>query len=167
MWNNQEHVEAYCAVPAMGAVLHTLNIRLAEEQIAYIANHAEDEVVIVDASLVEVLAPVLPRMATVHTVLVAGEGDMSPLKGTGKLVVSYDEFIADQPTDYAWPELDERSAAAMCYTSGTTATRKVACTAIGRPICIPWPFAPREPWRLDLAISCSPSRRCSMRMPGV
>ena len=124
MWNNQEHVEAYCAVPAMGAVLHTLNIRLAEEQIVYIANHAEDEVVIVDASLVEVLAPVLPGMATVHTVLVAGEGDVSVLKGTGKLVVRYDEFIADQPTDYAWPELDERSAAAMCYTSGTTGNPK-------------------------------------------
>lgn len=61
MWNNQEHVEAYCAIPAMGAVLHTLNIRLAAEQISFIANHAEDEVVIVDGSLTEQLASFFAR----------------------------------------------------------------------------------------------------------
>lgn len=60
MWNNSEHLTAYLAVPSMGAVLHTLNIRLFPEQIAYVANEAEDQVVLVDASLINVLAPVLP-----------------------------------------------------------------------------------------------------------
>src|SRR5689334_2613497 len=75
MWNNQEHLEAYLAIPSMGAVLHTLNIRLFPEQVTYIANHAEDEVVIVDSSLIPLLARVLPEMKTVRTVLVTGDGD--------------------------------------------------------------------------------------------
>jgi fatty-acyl-CoA synthase len=124
MWNNQEHVEAYCAVPAMGAVLHTLNIRLAAEQISYIANHAQDEVVIVDATLTSLLTPVLPELSTVHTVVVAGDGDLAGLTATGKRVVRYNDFIEGHPTTFDWPELDERSAAAMCYTSGTTGNPK-------------------------------------------
>ena len=71
-WNNAEHLQAYLAVPSMGAVLHTLNIRLFPEQLVYIANHAEDQVVIVDDSLVGLLAPHLPEMKTVQHVLVAG-----------------------------------------------------------------------------------------------
>src|SRR5690349_20796131 len=91
MWNNQEHVEAYCAIPAMGAVLHTLNIRLAAEQISFIANHAEDEVVIVDGSLTEQLASVLPELPMVHTVIVTGNGNLAGLAETGKSVVPYDD----------------------------------------------------------------------------
>ncbi|WP_174523760.1 fatty acid--CoA ligase [Mycolicibacterium novocastrense] len=124
MWNNQEHVEAYCAVPAMGAVLHTLNIRLTAEQIAYVANHAEDQVVVVDGSLVEVFAPVVPQLSTVHTLIVTGQPDLSPLEGHGRRVERYDEFIAGQPETFPWATVDERSAAAMCYTSGTTGNPK-------------------------------------------
>src|SRR5512144_2464691 len=72
-WNNQGHVEAYLAVPSMGAVLHTLNIRLYPEQLVYVANHAEDKVVLVDASLAGVLAKTLPEMKTVEHVLVVGD----------------------------------------------------------------------------------------------
>src|SRR3954452_20610262 len=71
-WNNAEHLEAYFAVPSMGSVLHTLNIRLFPEQLTYIANHAEDTVVIVDDSLVDLLARQLPTFETVRQVLVAG-----------------------------------------------------------------------------------------------
>src|SRR3954451_24620404 len=71
-WNNVEHLEAYLAVPSMGAVLHTLNIRLFPEQLVYIANHAEDQVLIVDDSLVPLLAKHLPELSTVTHVLVAG-----------------------------------------------------------------------------------------------
>ena len=125
MWNNQEHVEAYCAVPAMGAVLHTLNIRLARKQIVYVANHAEDKVVLVDGTLVSAFAAVLPELSTVQTVVVTGgAADLSPLEGMGKQVIGYDDFIAGHPTTFGWPELDERSAAAMCYTSGTTGNPK-------------------------------------------
>src|SRR4029078_12379813 len=80
MWNNQEHMEAYLAVPAMGAVLHTLNIRLFPDQVSYIATHAEDQVVLVDSSLIPLLARVADDLATVHTIVVVGDGDTSPLE---------------------------------------------------------------------------------------
>lgn len=124
LWNNTEHLEAYLAVPSMGAVLHTLNLRLFPDQLVYIANHAEDRVVIVDASLVPLLAPVLARFETVRHVVVAGEGDTAPLEGAGKELHDYEELLAAAPAVFAWPELDERSAAAMCYTSGTTGNPK-------------------------------------------
>jgi fatty-acyl-CoA synthase len=124
MWNNQEHLEAYFAAPCMGAVLHTLNIRLAAEQIEFIANQAEDSVVLVDSSLIDLLAPMLAEMATVHTVVAVSTGDIRPLQESGKTVVRYDELLDGQPLTYDWPDLDEKSAAAMCYTSGTTGNPK-------------------------------------------
>ena len=124
MWNNQEHVEAYCAVPSMGAVLHTLNPRLTPEQLIYIANHADDRVVIVDGTLAPLLAAVLPHLAGVRTVVVTGAVDLAPLQREGLNVVAYEEFIAGRPETFDWPELDEFSAAAMCYTSGTTGNPK-------------------------------------------
>ncbi|MFD0853823.1 AMP-binding protein, partial [Actinomadura adrarensis] len=124
MWNNAEHLEAYLAVPSMGAVLHTLNLRLFPDQLVYIANHAEDYVVIVDGSLIPLLAPVLPQMKTVRHVIVVGDGDTAPLADAGKELHSYEELLAAAPSTFDWPEIDERSAAAMCYTSGTTGNPK-------------------------------------------
>jgi fatty-acyl-CoA synthase len=124
MWNNQEHFEAYLAVPSMGAVLHTLNIRLFPEQVTYIANHAEDKVVIVDGSLIDLLAKVLDDFETVEHVIVSGEGDRSKLEGKGAQVHDYEELLAGQDEAFDWPEGDERDAAAMCYTSGTTGNPK-------------------------------------------
>lgn len=125
MWNNQEHLETYLAVPSMGAVLHTLNIRLFPDQLVYIANHADDQIVIVDESLVALLARVLPEMTSVRTVLVTGNPpDLGSLEGAGREVLRYEEVLAAEPTDFPWPEIDERSAAAMCYTSGTTGNPK-------------------------------------------
>ncbi|WP_214415600.1 long-chain fatty acid--CoA ligase [Sphaerisporangium fuscum] len=123
-WNTTEHLTAYLAVPSMGAVLHTLNIRLFPEQIAYIACHAEDDVVIVDASLVPLLAPILPEMKTVRHVIVAGEADTAPLAPAGKDVHDYRTLLDGAPDGFEWPELDERAAASMCYTSGTTGNPK-------------------------------------------
>ena len=120
MWNNQEHLEAYVAVPSMGAVLHTLNIRLFPEQIEFVAYEAEDQVVIADVSLTSVLAPVLPKLETVHTVIAVGAGDLAPLEASGKRVLRYHEITAGEPDTFDWPDIDENSAAAMCYTSGTT-----------------------------------------------
>jgi fatty-acyl-CoA synthase len=124
MWNNTEHLAAYMAVPAMGAVLHTLNIRLFPEQIAYVANEAEDQVVLVDASLVKLLAPVLGELDTVHTVIAVGEGDLAALGESDKTVLRYADVVAGEPTEFDWPDIDENSAAAMCYTSGTTGNPK-------------------------------------------
>ncbi|MFJ5708911.1 MULTISPECIES: long-chain fatty acid--CoA ligase [unclassified Streptomyces] len=124
MWNNAEHVEAYFALPSMGAVLHTLNLRLPPEQLVFIVNHAADRVVLVNGSLLPLLAPLLPHLPTVEHVVVAGPGDRSLLDGAAPRVHEYEELIAGRPTTYDWPELDERAAAAMCYTSGTTGDPK-------------------------------------------
>src|SRR5205814_3940016 len=109
---------------SLGAVLHTLHIRLLPEQLAYVANHAEDKVVIVDSSLIPLLARVLPEMSTVEIVLVAGDGDTAPLAEAGKQIVRYDDALAGGATSHDWPDIDETSAAAMCYTSGTTGNPK-------------------------------------------
>ncbi len=119
-WNNQTHLEAYLAIPAMGAVLHTLNIRLFPEQLAYVINHAEDKVIIVDASLIPLLAKVRSELTTVETIIVSGSGDASALGP----VLSYDDLLDAEQPGFAYPEFDERSAAAMCYTSGTTGNPK-------------------------------------------
>jgi fatty-acyl-CoA synthase len=124
MWNNAEHLITYFAVPSMGAVLHTLNIRLFPDQVAYVANHAEDRVVIVDATLIPLLAKVLPDMSTVEHVVVVGEGDRSALGGGRAAVHGWSDLLAGRPETYDWPELDERDAAALCYTSGTTGNPK-------------------------------------------
>ncbi|MFD5079752.1 long-chain fatty acid--CoA ligase [Streptomyces sp. NPDC058371] len=124
MWNNAEHVEAYFAVPSMGAVLHTLNLRLPAEQLVFIVRHAADRVIIANGSLLPLLAPLLPQLQTVEHIVVSGPGDRSLLSGATAQVHEYEELIAGKPTSYAWPELDERSAAAMCYTSGTTGDPK-------------------------------------------
>ncbi|MGA5463628.1 long-chain fatty acid--CoA ligase [Mycobacterium sp. NPDC050041] len=124
MWNNAEHLAAYLAVPSMGAVLHTLNIRLSPEQIAFIANEAEDKVIIADVSLVAQLAPVLPLLDTVHTVIAVGDGDLDPLDSPHMRVLRYADVVAGERPVFDWPEIDETSAAAMCYTSGTTGNPK-------------------------------------------
>lgn len=120
LWNNQTHLEAYLAIPAMGAVLHTLNIRLFPDQLAYVVNHAEDQVIIVDGSLVPLLARVRDQLRTVRHVVVVGPGDRDALGTT----LDYDELLAAAKPGYSWPTFDERRAAAMCYTSGTTGNPK-------------------------------------------
>jgi fatty-acyl-CoA synthase len=125
-WNTQEHLEAYLAVPTMGSVLHTLNIRLFPEQLTYVVNHAEDRVVIVDDSLVPLLAKVAPDLKTVEGYVVVGDGDASPLTeaASGAEVLRYDELLAAETGAFDWTDVDERAAAAMCYTSGTTGNPK-------------------------------------------
>ncbi len=125
-WNTQEHLEAYLAVPTMGAVLHTLNIRLFPEQLTYVVNHAEDRVVVVDDSLVPLLAKVAPDLKTVERYLVVGHGDATALSeaATGAELLRYDELLAAESGEFDWPDVDERAAAAMCYTSGTTGNPK-------------------------------------------
>jgi fatty-acyl-CoA synthase len=126
-WNNQRHFELYMAVPCIGAVLHTLNIRLFAEQLTYIVNHAEDQVIFVDDSLVPILAPLAETFAGVRHYVVMesptspGDCDLTALPNA----LRYEELLAgvqDEPFDY--PELDERRAAALCYTSGTTGDPK-------------------------------------------
>jgi fatty-acyl-CoA synthase len=126
MWNNAEHLEAYLAIPSMGAVLHTLNLRLDPQVIGYIADHAGDEVVITDATLAPLLAQVLPHAPGIRHVIVTTAESRAEFVPPAELAASpvpihsYESLLAAQPSSFPWPEVDERSAAAMCYTSGTT-----------------------------------------------
>ena len=119
-WNTQEHVEAYFAIPCIGGVLHTLNIRLFPEQLVYIVGHAEDRIVIVDGSLVPVLAKLAPELSSVEQYIVVGDADTAALEGNRAEVLRYEELLAAEQPGMTYPEIDERAAAAMCYTSGTT-----------------------------------------------
>ncbi len=121
-WNTYRHLELYFAIPCMGAVLHTLNIRLFADQLVYIINDAGDSMIFVDGDLVPVLESLADRLTTVKQYVIMGEAP----NATGKLQpsVDYETFIEGQPEHYDWPQLDENTAAAMCYTSGTTGNPK-------------------------------------------
>src|SRR5438552_207640 len=114
-WNSRRHLELYLAVPSMGAVLHTLNIRLFEDDLRYIVGHAEDRVIFLDASL----AATMPRFEGVeHEVL------MPDAAGEREGALDYEDLIAEGDPSFEFADLDERAAAAMCYTSGTTGRPK-------------------------------------------
>jgi fatty-acyl-CoA synthase len=120
-WNNAHHLECYFAIPGTGRVLHTLNIRLFPEQVTYMVNHAEDEAIFVDRSLLGVLWPLVDTFKTVRHIVVMDDG-------TGEVpddprVLDYETLIAAaEPAE--WRVTDENQAAAMCYTSGTTGNPK-------------------------------------------
>ena len=122
MWNNYRHLELYQAVPSMGAVLHTLNIRLGAADLEYIINHAGDRVIFADEDLLPLLEPLLDKMPTVEKIIICrhGEGGETSFGETE----DYEAFIQDQPTQYAWPDIDEHAPMGLCYTSGTTGKPK-------------------------------------------
>jgi fatty-acyl-CoA synthase len=117
-WNHDRHLEAYFGVPLMGGVLHTLNPRLSAEDLTYIVNHAGDSVLLVDDVLLPVLERVRGQVSLKH-VVVWTNGTQAP-----DGMIDCEEFIAPEPDEFAIPRLDEREAAAMCYTSGTTGRPK-------------------------------------------
>jgi fatty-acyl-CoA synthase len=120
-WNSQRHFELYLAVPSYGAVLHTLNIRLFPEQIQYIVNHAKDGVIFVDDSLAPALAKLAGRFEGVRHYVIMGDGDDGGLPNA----LRYEELLEEAGEgDHDWPDVDERAAAALCYTSGTTGNPK-------------------------------------------
>jgi fatty-acyl-CoA synthase len=127
-WNNQRHFELYFAIPCVGAVLHTLNIRLFSEQLTYIINHAEDRVVFVDGSLVPLLEQLVPRLEGVRHYVVMDDGDSPGSEdwaGALPNALRYEELLEQAgPGGFDYPELDERQAASLCYTSGTTGDPK-------------------------------------------
>lgn len=120
-WNSQRHLELYFAAPCSGRVLHTLNIRLFPEQLTYIVNHADDEVIFVDRSLLALLAPLLPTFERLrHLVLMDDGAGEIPDDLSGHEVLDYEALLAGaDPVEFA-PVADEHRAASMCYTSGTT-----------------------------------------------
>jgi fatty-acyl-CoA synthase len=120
-WNSWRHLEIYFAAPCMGAVLHTVNFRLFPEQVAFIFNHAEDQVVFVDASLWPLFEKLRPHLKTVKQVVVMMDVPMPSLPPD---TIEYEALLQDAPASFAWPKIEENQAAGMCYTSGTTGNPK-------------------------------------------
>jgi len=122
-WNHCQHLEAYYAISGMGAICHTINPRLFPEQIAGIIQHAEDSVLFVDAlflPLVEALKPVLGSVA--HIIVM--DESAAPWLAFSRPLLQYEALLASQSGDFKWPQMDEETAAALCYTSGTTGQPK-------------------------------------------
>jgi fatty-acyl-CoA synthase len=119
-WNTYRHLELYFAVPLLGSVLHTLNIRLFHEQLTYIINHAEDRFLAVDRSLLPTLQPLLPTLRTVEKVIVMADGsDVDPGDA-----LDFESVVERGTPAFEFPRVDETDAAMMCYTSGTTGNPK-------------------------------------------
>lgn len=122
-WNSARHYELYLAVPCMGAVLHTLNLRLPLDQLSFIINDAEDKILFVDADLMPIVEKLAGQIPTVERIVVMN-GSATPTTTGLPPVTDYEELVASGPAHYTFPTLDERAPAAMCYTSGTTGNPK-------------------------------------------
>ncbi len=123
-WNSYRHLEIYYAVPCMGAVLHTLNLRLSAEHLSYIINHAEDAVICVDADLLPLLDRIADQITGVkHFIVMSNTSEY-----TTKLAPAhdYEQLIGGESSHFTWPEFDENSPMGLCYTSGTTGNPKGA-----------------------------------------
>ncbi|WP_090141500.1 long-chain-fatty-acid--CoA ligase [Limnohabitans sp. DM1] len=122
-WNNHRHLEAYYAVSGSGMVMHTCNPRLHPQQLIYVINHAEDEVVLFDATFAPLVKGIAAHCHKVRAwVCLADAANTPAIEGVS--VLNYEDLIAAHPTTFAWPELDENTGAALCYTSGTTGNPK-------------------------------------------
>jgi len=119
-WNHGAHLEAYYGVPAMGAVVHTLNLRLHPNELGYIARHAEDKVVLVDKSLLPLFEKFRAQVPSIQHVIVVPDAG-APTEQEG---LDYEMLLAAEKPDFAWPRLNENAAAMLCYTSGTTGNPK-------------------------------------------
>ncbi len=121
-WNHYQHVELYYGIPAIGAVCHTINIRLSSQQTEFIINHSEDKVIFVDATLVPLLEKISVKLETVeHFIIINASKNFST---TLPNILHYEELLSGQSETFEWPELDENDASGMCYTSGTTGMPK-------------------------------------------
>ena len=125
-WNGYRHLEAYYAVSGSGAVLHTINPRLHPEQIAYIANHAEDLYLFFDLNFLPVVESVAPLCKTIKGFVMMCDRDRMPAETKIPNLMCYEDLIADCSDEYEWPLFDENSASSLCYTSGTTGNPKGA-----------------------------------------
>jgi fatty-acyl-CoA synthase len=125
-WNNHRHVELYYGVSGSGRIIHTCNPRLHPDQLAYIINHSEDQALFFDATFASLIAGVASRCPHIRALICMSDAqNMEALGGLGH-VHCYENLIAQESAEFAWPEFDERSAAALCYTSGTTGNPKGA-----------------------------------------
>jgi fatty-acyl-CoA synthase len=123
-WNDYRHLELYYAVSCMGAVLHTVNPRLFPEQLEFIINHAADKLLFIDPTLLPALAPLQGRIPTVEKTIVMTSAQSMPEAARAAGLTDYESLVAGHADTFEWPQLDERTASALCYTSGTTGDPK-------------------------------------------
>ena len=124
-WNGYRHFELYYAISGIGAVCHTVNPRLFRDQLVHIFNHAEDRLIFVDPSLLPLVEGLAPDLKSVESVIVMSDAADMPESALGN-ILCYEKLLEGQPESFDWPSLDERTAAALCYTSGTTGNPKGA-----------------------------------------
>ena len=122
-WNNSRHFETYFGVSGMGAILHTLNPRYSPAQLVYILNHAEDKVLIIDPTFIPLVEGVQDQLNFLETIIIAAEKSAIPENNLNN-ACSYDDLLAQESSEYQWPELNEDTSSALCYTSGTTGNPK-------------------------------------------
>src|SRR5438105_10940839 len=122
-WNNWRHLELYYAIPCMGAVLHTLNLRLFPKDLEFVIKDADDTILFVDRTLVPILNQLAGKLPSVKQIVLMTDGEPAPENQLGKML-DYEALLKAESPEFAWPVLEERNAAAMCYTSGTTGNPK-------------------------------------------
>ena len=122
-WDSHRYLECFFAVPMMGAILHTVNVRLSPEQLVYTINHAEDDVILVNAELLPVLEQIRDRLETVTQFVLLSDAAERPTT-TVPLVAEYEELLARSSASYDFPDLDENTCATTFYTTGTTGLPK-------------------------------------------
>jgi 3-(methylthio)propionyl---CoA ligase len=125
-WNGYRHLELYFGVSGSGRVLHTINPRLHPEQLAWIANHAEDQILCFDLTFLPIVQAIHSKCTTIKSYIALCDADKLPADSGIPNLQSYEAWMGGQPSTYAWPELDENTASSMCYTSGTTGNPKAA-----------------------------------------
>ena len=164
-WNNYRHLEAYYAVSGSGMVMHTCNPRLHPQQLIYVINHAEDQVVVFDSTFAPLVQAIAQQCPRVTSWVCLSDAANTPVIEDVAHVLNYEDLIAAHSSTFAWPEFDEKNAAALCYTSGTTGNpkgvlyshRAIALSATSAcPACCPC-----RRWK-----PCYLSSRCFTSTPG-
>ena len=125
-WNGYRHLESYYAVSGSGAVLHTINPRLHPDQIAYIANHAEDQYLFFDINFLPIIEAMAPMSKTIKGYVMMCDRDRMPAESKVPNLLCYEDLLSESSDEYTWPLFDENSASSLCYTSGTTGNPKGA-----------------------------------------
>lgn len=136
-WNTHRHLELFYAIPGIGAVLHTANPRLFDEQIVYTINHAESAVLFFERNFAALVERIAPQLTTVKTFVMLSDAERTLSGSVG--AISYETLIAGEPETIDWSLFDENAGAFLCYTSGTTGDPKGCSIRTGPWCCTPWP----------------------------
>src|SRR5215208_224173 len=122
-WNTWRHLEAWYGITGIGAVYHTVNPRLFEDQIVYIVNHAEDRLILLDLTFVPLVERLAPRLSSIERYVILTDGARLPETSLPN-AIAYEDWLSEADEDFAWASFEENTAAGLCYTSGTTGEPK-------------------------------------------